>query len=120
MKMLKMLGVGFVLLFALLFFVAHQQDTNPKAVAGAPEVKLAPIDHALGLCEEWTQKNSKLAVGEFVKEYEITGVKLPSQHHQVGLDYRSKGDGLLMKATCEYVDDGTRPAFLVKAKSAPK
>lgn len=119
MRMLKMLGIGFVLLFAFLFFVAHEQDHNPKVLA-APEIKLAPVDHALGLCEDWTRKNSKLAVDEFVKEYEITGVKLTAGHHQVGLDYRAKGDGLLMRATCEYVDDGKRPAFLVKAKSSPK
>jgi hypothetical protein len=113
--MLKMLGVGFVLLFmVLVIFSAVHSDQPPRATT-----KLEPVDMALVGCERWTTQNSKIAVAKIDNEYVITGVKLPAKHYLVGLDYRAGSDGLLMKARCEYAGD-ENALLLVKASAGLK
>jgi hypothetical protein len=117
--MLKKLIAGFILLVAGMAVVSMYHGAAEHSPSHTPASTLEPVDRALAACEDWTQKNSKLAVGEIVKEYELTGGKLHNGHHAVGIDYCSKGDGILMKSRCEYTTDGTSIA-LVKAESSLK
>jgi len=120
--MLKLLGLGFVALFAILMMVsinASYKETHPEPHSDAP-AKRDPVSEALYLCNEWSEKHSKLAMGETIAMGELEGLKLPAHHHVVAIDYRSKDQGLLMRTTCEYVDDGTLPVTLVRERSAPR
>lgn len=114
--MLKKLGIGFAILAVALVAFSIHADRHPETVH-ATATKLEPVDRALTVCEDWTRKNSKLAVGEIVKEYELTGRTLPADHHAVAIDYRSTGAGVLMHSRCEYIGDGS---VLVKAESSLK
>jgi hypothetical protein len=114
--MLKKLGIGFAMLMVVLVAFSLYTENHPEAVH-ATATKLEPVDRVLTVCEDWTRKNSKLSVGEIEREYELTGRTLPADHHAVGIDYRSKGDGVLMHSRCEYVGDGS---LLVKAESSLK
>ena len=83
-----------------------------------PEVKTKfdPVESSIGGCEMWTKANSKLAVDDFVSEYQVKGK--PKGVYKVGLDYRTKGAGLMMHSTCEYRDAGDQNHMvLVKAWS---
>jgi hypothetical protein len=117
--MLKMLGIGFAVLVVALIAFSFFGDRHPEALHSAP-IKLGPVDHALGLCEEWTRANSKLAMGDIVEERKITGANIPATHGLVEIDYRSKPVGVLMQARCEYAPDGSGSSVLVNAKSSLK
>lgn len=86
-----------------------------------PEVKAKfdPVEMSITGCQLWTRANSKLAVDEFVSEYQVKDRgKLPKGVYKVGLDYRAKGAGLMMHSTCEYKDAGdNNHMVLVKAWS---
>jgi hypothetical protein len=85
-----------------------------------PEVKAKfdPVEASIGGCRTWTRANSKLAVDDFLSEYQVRGSKLPKGVYKVGLDYRAKGAGLMMHSTCEYKDAGDQNHMvLVKAWS---
>jgi len=73
-----------------------------------PEVraKFDPVETSIGGCQQWTRTHSKLAVDDFVGEYQISKAKLPKGVYKVGLDYRAKGAGLMMHSWCEYKDAG--------------
>ena len=116
--MLKMFGVGFVILIVGLVCFGIHADRHPEAVH-AKETKLEPVDRALGLCEAWTEKNSKLAVGEILEEHRLTGMKLSPGHGRVSIDYRSKGNGVLMTTVCEYAIVHEE-VVLAKARSSLK
>lgn len=116
--MWKMLGIGFAIVLVGLLGFSVYTDSHPEA-AHASETKLEPVDHALGLCEEWTQKNSKLAMGEITEEHRITGAKIPADHGLVEINYRAKVSGLLMVSRCEYATVAGE-AVLVKAESRAK
>lgn len=111
-----MLAVGGVVLAVVLGWMA--MSDSPRS-APATTAQLEPVDKALGLCEAWTKANSKFEVGTFGQEHEIVGAKLPANHGRVSIDYRSKGDGLLMTTTCEY-STVQGETVLVKAKSSLK
>lgn len=108
--------IGLAILFCgLMIFAIARPEEGPKA----PPPAIDPVDTALTGCERWTGSNSKLAMGEIVKEYRITARKLEPNHYLVGIDYRGGASGLLMTSRCEYVLDGNQMA-LVEAHAGVK
>ena len=82
-----------------------------------PPANFDPVGISMTGCELWTRANSKLAVDRVVNSYQIKA-RLPKNVYKVGLDYRTKGAGLMMHATCEYKDAGDHDHMvLVKAWS---
>jgi hypothetical protein len=100
-----------VLVFAVAFIVAL---ANPKPKTAAASA--SPVDTALVGCERYVRARGKLAVAEITDRYEITGKKLEPGHVLVGLEYRTQGAGVLMRARCEYAQAGN-DFVLVDAKA---
>lgn len=121
MRAIKLLAIIFVGAIA----VALMATRSGNAPATAPVQKTAKELHNEGVqasiaaCEIVTRRASKLAVGEIVDEYELTGKTKPG-HYRVGLDYRAKGTSVLMAANCEYEDAGNGKLALVSQISALK
>jgi hypothetical protein len=105
-----LLGLTFV---AVVYAAVKITDADHPATA---RTKASPVTTALYACKNWTRTHSRLAVDEFVDEYQITGKKLPANRYRVGLKYRSKGSGVLMASACEY-DYANESVYLVKAES---
>jgi hypothetical protein len=117
LKTLLYLAIGIGLLVALFRGFGETAGENPSAATGpARTLKAKPVDIAFYLCEQWTETNSRIAVGDFVWAGEVKDVKLQPHHHLMEYDYRSKGEGILMQARCEYLDDGS----LIRMRSSLK
>jgi hypothetical protein len=115
MKTLKVLTIIFAAGIAVACIVVLMQFyITGIAVPAPPTVEQRVID----ACENWTRDHSSLAVDKFVSEARIAD-KDPHLY-KVVVRYRSKGPGLLMTATCEYIDaNGKGQLILTKAKSKP-
>ena len=75
-------------------------------------------DNAVSACNTWSEEHSKIAMGEIVRMGPVENRRLPRDHFQVAIIWRSKGEGYLMRTTCEYVYDGKNPGRLINARSA--
>lgn len=99
---------GSVLLTGL---IAMDPDTNKPAAPLTAEQKAQKkrdkaIYIATELCKEWTKENSKMAVDEFTRDWEVTGRKLKAGHYLVGAEFRTRGLGLLARTQCELAESG--------------
>jgi hypothetical protein len=82
----------------------------------APAPPSNPVDVARYGCEQWTRSHSKLKVSEVLGTYQVQG-KTPANHVKVGLDYRAGASGVMMHASCEYLDQG-KSMVLLSAKAS--
>lgn len=72
---------------------------------------------AVYVCEQWTEKNSKAAVSEFIHEYRLPRKK-GSKLFTVRVDYRTKGAGWPMRTRCEVAHDAVGASYvLLSARS---
>jgi len=101
---------------ALCAIAQHDLD-KPKAPQTAQQKADTAYLAAIGGCKNWTETHSKMAVGKFTDEYEVTGVKVLPGHYLVGVEYRTQGIGLLARSKCEYTEHGGQ-MVLVQAKAA--
>lgn len=101
-----------------LFVFSAIFSNHPDAVHAA-KPKLEPVDMALVGCENWTRENNKLAVDKIVKEYVITGTKLPANQYLVVMDHRACASRVLMESRREYPGDRNDIA-LVNAEAGLK
>lgn len=118
MRLLKLLAIIFVAAIAVTL-LASKSSTNAPAAAAPADPHKAGVSASIAACEIVTRHVSKLAVGEIVDEYELTGKAKPG-HYRVGFDYRTQGTGLLMASNCEYDDAGNGKIALVRQISALK
>ncbi|HEX7646333.1 MAG TPA: hypothetical protein VF450_02860 [Noviherbaspirillum sp.] len=125
MRAIKKALVAVIIIFVGAIAVTLMATRSSNAPATAPVQKTAKELHNEGVqaaiygCETVTRRASKLAVGEIVDEYELTGKTKPG-HYRVGFDYRAQGTGLLMVANCEYMDAGNGNVALVSQISQLK
>lgn len=112
MKYLLIIIAGVVLLCGM----AMIDSNKPQKPQTADEKAYVDYAGAVSACKNWTETHSKFAVDEFVNEYELKGKKVVPGHEAVGLDYRTKGPGLLMHSRCEYAMSG-KNGMLIKAES---
>jgi hypothetical protein len=90
-------ALGIAILGAILF-------SNMSTSAAPPAV--SDLRAAQQACETWTRANSKLPVAEIVNTFEESKRTPRAGHFYVGIDYRAKGSGLLMRSACEYAKQG--------------
>ena len=119
---------GFLVIFIILLtaFTTTKNTDAPVQTARktgaqvADEARQNVEDNAVSACNRWSEENSKIAMGEIVKIGPVENRRLPRDHFQVAIVWRSKGEGHLMRTTCEYIYDGKNPGRLINARSAPE
>jgi hypothetical protein len=113
--------VAILFVGGLLFAFYDASKPIPKPVESpktAQQQQDFDYQAAIMLCERWTEKNSRLAVEQFIHEYPLMRRAKSPKRFAVQLEYRTKGAGLPMRTTCEVAHDNPSADYvLISARS---
>lgn len=111
--MIKALGVCLLLFVAFgvmvtIFSAQARRDNSPTPGTNAPAAAVGPQvglrtftdEDAISYCKTWTEQESRFAVEDFTGSFRLRGASRKG-HKRVGVTYRTKGVGMLMRTDCD-------------------